>query len=66
MTPPLTAATQLLPVASPTSANSSVNFTEKLRKPKYILEMVHDFVHLDGNMKGYEGVKGINGGEKKI
>lgn len=47
---------------SPTFANSSVNFTETLRKPKYILEMVHDFVNLDGNMKCF---KGIHGGEKK-
>lgn len=52
-------------MASPTFANSSVNLTETLRKPKYISQIVHDFVNLDGNIKGYEGVKGINGGEKK-
>lgn len=49
-------------MASPTFANSSVNFTETLRKPKYILELVRDFVNLDGNM---ECVKGIHVREKK-
>lgn len=47
-------------MASPTFANSSVNFTDTLRKP--ILELVRDFVNLDGNM---ECVKGIHVREKK-